>query len=141
MPIDTTSKYIQDPNNPYASIPNPNYVAPTSIPTSSTLEGIEKQVSAIREKTGVLTEEVKKATKTPESNLSWQGLSSPGTTNIPVYSSEYANNILDGVKSKTNNIVIPEEKGVENWQSILQVRNNMLGRICDSCANKKRNSR
>ena len=28
--VDTTSKYIQDPTNPYASIPNPNYKAPAT---------------------------------------------------------------------------------------------------------------
>ena len=34
--IDTTSKYIQDPNNAYASIPNPNYIAPSVTQTPST---------------------------------------------------------------------------------------------------------
>lgn len=33
---DTTSKYIQDPFNPYASIPNPNYVAPKTTPATVT---------------------------------------------------------------------------------------------------------
>jgi hypothetical protein len=28
MAEDTNKKYIQDPNNPYASIPNPNYIKP-----------------------------------------------------------------------------------------------------------------
>lgn len=28
MAVDTNKKYIQDPNNPYASIPNPNYIKP-----------------------------------------------------------------------------------------------------------------
>lgn len=37
--VDTTSQYIQDPNNPYASIPNPNYKPPTA-PTTPTTTGI-----------------------------------------------------------------------------------------------------
>jgi hypothetical protein len=38
MAVDTNKKYIQDPNNPYASIPNPNYIeiAPIIPPATTT---------------------------------------------------------------------------------------------------------
>ena len=76
--INTTDKYIQDPNNPYASIPNPNYK------DSST--SLSKKI-----------EEVKAAAKDKTSNVpvTKEDLTS-GTDDFTTV----ANNILD----KTNNV-------------------------------------
>ncbi len=58
--VDTTSKYIQDPNNPYASIPNPNYgktptptptPVPTPAPTGYTGVSIVDYLKSIGQKT------------------------------------------------------------------------------------------
>jgi len=78
--VDTKKKYIQDPDNPYASIPNPWYVGPANTPTNLGDEPIEPHPSVDNN----LPSDVKGgAEKTPEPfNIPEQtgGSSGTGTT-------------------------------------------------------------
>lgn len=105
-----TRQYIQDPNNPYASIPNPNYVPPTTggaIPTSPVSPTVSSVTGQITDVQGQVADlQAQQAALTQYGLTDTNQLTKDASGNyVPITPSTTGNPDLDAILEQMNTIL------------------------------------